>query len=302
MPRKIIDFDLDLFQKNILPVCSLKQFDECTLNINLKSDGEVYNATGCNAAIYISCKNDIYKQDTGITVNESTVKVLLKKEMLQKHGKALAEIELKNSEGVITTTTFILDIDGKIGEGSTLPGEIEGFIALHERLIREFKKEYNNKINELISFDENVKLQLGQMETDFNEAVANATNGNESATNSEVVLARKGKTSLREKIDEVDSQIKDKANKEDVARISAGTPLFADSVTKMTDITRNYVNTSDGYLYMYTGGSWINSNIKYQETGLSDKQVTKNKTNFITQSKNLFNKYSEDNIKGYYFL
>ena len=165
MPRKIIDFSLDLFQKDILPVCSLKQFDECTLNINLKSNGEVYNATGCNAVIYISCKNDVYKQNTGITVNESTVKILLKKEMLQEHGKALAEIELKNSEGTITTTTFILDIDGKIGEGSTLPGEIEGFIALHERLIREFKEEYNNKINELKSFDREIKSQLNSIST-----------------------------------------------------------------------------------------------------------------------------------------
>ena len=165
MPRKIIDFDLDLFQKNILPVCSLKQFDECTLNINLKSDGEVYNAIGCNAVIYISCKNDVYKQDTGITVNESTIKILLKKEMLQEHGKALAEIELKNSEGTITTTTLILDIDGKIGEGSTIPGGIEGFVEKYERLIREFKSKVDTTVD---SCNTRVDNKLGQLEKDYN--------------------------------------------------------------------------------------------------------------------------------------
>ena len=75
MPRKIIDFSLDLFQKDIIPICSLKQFDECTLNIKLKSNGEVYNATGCSSVIYISCGNDVFKQDTNITVNESTIKI-----------------------------------------------------------------------------------------------------------------------------------------------------------------------------------------------------------------------------------
>ena len=40
------------------------------------------------------------------------------------------------------------------------------------------------------------------------------------------------------------------AKKDDVAKISSGTPLFASSTTGMTDTTRNYVNTTDGYLYM----------------------------------------------------
>lgn len=164
MPRKIIDFDLDLFQKNILPICTLKQFDECTLNINLKSSGEVYNATGCNAAIYISCGNDVFKQDTNITVSESTVKILLKKEMLKEYGKALAEIELKNSEGTITSTTFILDIEGKIGEGATIPGGVEGFVALHERLIREFKNEINPKIDFINNSISNIDIKNNEQD------------------------------------------------------------------------------------------------------------------------------------------
>lgn len=79
----------------------------------------------------------------------------------------------------------------------------------------------------------------------------------------------------------VDEQFISKANKDDVARISSGTPLFASSISEMSDTTRNYVNTTDGYLYTYNDGSWINSNIKYQEMGLSDGQVTPVKTSFL---------------------
>ena len=55
-----------------------------------------------------------------------------------------------------------------------------------------------------------------------------------------------------------------KANKKDVARLSSGTPLFASSVDEMMDITKNYVNTTDGYLYIYNGSNFENSGIKYQ--------------------------------------
>lgn len=86
---------------------------------------------------------------------------------------------------------------------------------------------------------------------------------------------------INEAVDPVRSQLDEKANLSDVAKISSGTPLFASSVSGMTNTTRNYVNTSDGYLYGYIGGNWINSNIKYQEMGISNGQVTPSKTSFI---------------------
>lgn len=66
-----------------------------------------------------------------------------------------------------------------------------------------------------------------------------------------------------------------KANKDDIAKISSGTPLFASSTSEMTNTTKNYVNTTDGYLYIYINGQWTNSNVKYQSTGLDD--ITNNK-------------------------
>ena len=277
MPRKIIDFNLDLFQKNILPVCSLKQFDECTLNINLKSDGEVYNAIGCNAVIYISCKNDVYKQDTGITVNESTIKILLKKEMLQKYGKALAEIELINSEGVITSTTFILDVEGKIGEGSTIPGGIEGFVEKYERLIREFKSKVDTTVD---SCNTRVDNKLGQLEKDYNTTkneVIKKTDDKiveidkrfnqltaQQQQDSEVIDARDGEISLPARLDR-DLKYEDgKTVKDKIADI--------EGLKEMQDMK---YETDKGYITCENTKNGVIDNIKIE--GLSLNNLYENK-------------------------
>lgn len=100
--------------------------------------------------------------------------------------------------------------------------------------------------------------------------VSNA-NGVELKVDPYIILATKGE------INEVDkrltSQLEQMAKKDDVARISSGTPLFASSTSEMSDITKNYVNTTDGYVYIYNGGNWIKTNVLYQATGIGKKSV-----------------------------
>ena len=76
---------------------------------------------------------------------------------------------------------------------------------------------------------------------------------------------------------EVNEQLDNCAKKDDVAKISSGTPLFASSTTEMIDTTKNYVNTTDGYLYIYSGGSWAKTTVQYQSTGIEDKAITTKK-------------------------
>ena len=73
--------------------------------------------------------------------------------------------------------------------------------------------------------------------------------------------------------EKLSSQLDEKANKDDVAKISNGTPLFASSVAEMTDKTKNYVNTTDGYLYIYNGTTFEKSNVLYQATGIADGSI-----------------------------
>ena len=79
----------------------------------------------------------------------------------------------------------------------------------------------------------------------------------------------------------VNEQLETKANLTDVAKISSGTPLFASNTDEMTDTTKNYVNTTDGYLYTYNGEFFIKTDVKYQEMGISNGQITPDKTSFL---------------------
>lgn len=96
-------------------------------------------------------------------------------------------------------------------------------------------------------------------------------------------------------INDINEQFNTVANKDDVAKISSGTPLFASSTTEMIDITRNYVNTTDGYLYAYINDMWTNTNVLYQSVGVADKSITLNKLNSKISSK-FKEEYSELSI------
>ena len=104
------------------------------------------------------------------------------------------------------------------------------------------------------------------------------------------------------RFDEVTSRLAEKATKTDVANISNGTPLFANTIGEMTDTTRAYVLLTDGYIYLYNSdtSTFEISSKQYQSTGIGDKTITPEKTTFIQISENIFNKNSASNVEGYY--
>ena len=80
----------------------------------------------------------------------------------------------------------------------------------------------------------------------------------------------------------------------------SGSPLSASSVSDMTDTTRIYVNTTDGYWYYYDGTQWTQGGI-YQSTELADGSITRFNLNGELQgdiyntlgTKNLYNSSTE---------
>lgn len=57
-----------------------------------------------------------------------------------------------------------------------------------------------------------------------------------------------------------------------VNSLASGSPLVASSVSGMTDTTKTYVNTTDGYWYYYDGDSWERGDV-YQSTQLGENEV-----------------------------
>ena len=57
-----------------------------------------------------------------------------------------------------------------------------------------------------------------------------------------------------------------------VYSLSNGNPLTASSIDEMTDITKIYVNTTDGYWYYYNGSEWIAGGV-YQSSEIPDYSI-----------------------------
>lgn len=151
------------------------------------------------------------------------------------------------------------------------------------------------------------------LESTFNQLVINSGTSNAEVVDARVKQDGTSFNKLGDRIDSIDSQMDDipnqpyitekakevdlnttnikvlnlentKASKDDVARISTGTPLFASSIGDMTDIKRNYVNTTDGYLYRYNGSIFEKTTVLYQSSGISDKSILLSNLNNSTIS------------------
>ena len=160
MPRKILNFELDIYEKDIINKFKVKQFDDCTLNISLKDGEKDFNAQGSTGVLYLACDNEVFMQNNNIIVSDANVSVTLNRNLLSKSGCAYAELELSDEEGTISSLSFLLNIEGKIGEGATIPGGIEGFVETYNKLTSEMKKlieESKKLIEESKTTSENIK-------------------------------------------------------------------------------------------------------------------------------------------------
>lgn len=203
MPRKTISFELDFMTKDILPRFTVKQFDDVLLNITPLMNNVPYTTTNMICVIYIGCDNDLFQQNTDIVVSSNSINIKLNKAMLQNYGRAYAELELKDSNGTVTSSTFLFNIEKKIGEGATMPGSIEGFVAKYERLIAEFKSQVKETINncntnvdnKLNTVDSLINVKISDFEKRFNRLTSSQQQ------DAEVIDARDGETSLKARLD-----------------------------------------------------------------------------------------------------
>lgn len=70
-----------------------------------------------------------------------------------------------------------------------------------------------------------------------------------------------------EQLNAVKNQLQNEINS-----LSNGSPLVASSTSGMTDTTKVYVNTTDGYWYYYDGSNWTQGGV-YQSTGIADESI-----------------------------
>lgn len=109
----------------------------------------------------------------------------------------------------------------------------------------------------------------------------------------EINTARKGKSTLGEKINEIDTQLAEKAKITDVnnqiASVASGSPKGVYATLSLlqtaypTGNTNIYVVSADGKWYYWNGSAWTAGGV-YQSTGIADDSITPEKTSYINSN------------------
>ena len=278
MPRKNINFELDFMKKDIFPRFTVKQFDDVSFNIKPKNQGLDYDTTGMTGKIFVGVNNDMFMQTTGITVSSNNIKVILDKNMLQNRGRAYAEIELTDSQGTITSSSFIFNIDEKIGEGAKIPGGYEGFVAKYERLISEFKTQVNSTID-------NCKTNINSTINNCNKAVDNKLNDVDNFIDNKILDIEKRFNTLTssqqqasEVIDARDGEVSLKARLDrDLYKDGISLSDRIEAIEGLKDSQNMKYETDKGYLVCQETKNGVIDDLKIEGKTLVNKSKVKTK-------------------------
>ncbi len=173
MAKKDIKFTLDTIDSRYSPVGTVKQLDSVFFYIKITENGVTKDLTGQTIKLF-AIKEDkkIVEQTTKINItnqSEGLVEIELLNAAIQVHGFTYFELEISDSNGIISTADFILRVNKRVGspeaiestnEVSTLK-EIEVYVAQAKQEIKEFKTLQSEmlKTNEFINNQEVLRVK-----------------------------------------------------------------------------------------------------------------------------------------------
>lgn len=234
MAKKDIKFTLDTIDSRYSPVGTVKQLDSVFFYIKITENGVTKDLTGQTIKLF-AIKEDkkIVEQTTKINItnqSEGLVEIELLNAAIQVHGFTYFELEISDSNGIISTSDFILRVNKRVGSDEAIEStnevaalkKIEEYVSQAKVELQNFKKlqtamlETNNSLNsqeELRVEAESLRITAEEgrvaAETKREEAF-NKIEGRITANTEELELARTATTgeefnSLDERIDcEVD--------------------------------------------------------------------------------------------------
>lgn len=262
MAKKDIKFTLDTIDSRYSPVGTVKQLDSVFFYIKITENGVTKDLTGQTIKLF-AIKEDkkIVEQTTKINItnqSEGLVEIELLNAAIQVHGFTYFELEISDSNGIISTADFILRVNKRVGspeaiestnEVSTLK-EIEVYVAQAKQEIKEFKK-----------------LQDKMLKT--NETI----NANE--------IARVNAENIRSQAEELRIE-SDKKRDEKIAGLSSKVSTIQDELNDAVKVInemqyhnecKKFVTGSTGgekvkeNIIMHNPGEYIDINLEYSEDG-----------------------------------
>lgn len=207
MAKKDINLVLDTIESDYSPVGVVKQLDSVIFNITVTENSVIKSLNNQNIKLFAK-KPDKTKveQTEGINITNSIngeLTIDLKNSALQAVGLVYFELELKDSEGTISTANFILRVDEKLGSDEAIEStnEFDTFekIELEEQKRQEAEKERNKFFKELItegtelngSLNDNIDL-AENLNTSLDDKISKAEliNSNLEANNQTATLKK----------------------------------------------------------------------------------------------------------------
>mgnify|MGYP004455628203 CR=1 FL=1 len=177
MAKKNLKVKVDTINGLYKPEGTIKQLDSVFFNIEVTEEGEKKDLTGQTIKLFAR-KSDgkMVEQSSGISITnaeQGKLTIDLLNAAVQTPGYVYFELEISDSNGIISTADFVYRVIPKVGsdeaiestnEVSTLK-EIEVYVAQAKQEIKEFKKLQDKmlKTNETINSNETARVDAEEL-------------------------------------------------------------------------------------------------------------------------------------------
>ena len=150
--RKNINVDAD----NIFPIFTLKEGDSAKLKVALFKNSVAFDVTDQTIKVGAKTSKGIVEQTTGITISKNNVDIQLKNSAL-KAGLVEIELEIKDTNGTMTTASFYVTVTPKVLNDGAIEATNE-FDTL-SKTVDKLEKDYAGLRKVIINENQVVDLQ-----------------------------------------------------------------------------------------------------------------------------------------------
>ncbi len=197
MAKKDIKFTLDTIDSRYSPVGTVKQLDSVFFYIKITENGVTKDLTGQTIKLF-AIKEDkkIVEQTTKINITnqrEGLVEIELLNAAIQVHGFTYFELEISDSNGIISTSDFILRVNKRVGSDEAIEStnevatlkKIEEYVAQAKVELEKFKELQTSmlKTNSSINAQEASRTEAERLRVEAEKGRVTAETKREEAFN-----------------------------------------------------------------------------------------------------------------------